>query len=130
MYKSKLNLRKMVAIAICLAGVTIFSGCDKDNANSSKDNGYPSLMIVNQYAASITSVSLVGYEFNTLSISTGQSQTFALDKGMPAGYKDINVSVTYRTSSYPGTTSSSTSKKFDFKNGETTTITLNGGWLD
>jgi len=30
MFKVKLNLRKVVAIAICLAGVTFFSGCDKE----------------------------------------------------------------------------------------------------
>jgi hypothetical protein len=30
MFKNKLNLRNVVTIAICLAGVTMFSGCDKD----------------------------------------------------------------------------------------------------
>jgi hypothetical protein len=31
MQKKNFNLRNVVAIAICLAGMTIFSGCDKDN---------------------------------------------------------------------------------------------------
>ena len=31
MYKNKFNLRNVVAIAICLAGMTMFSACDKDN---------------------------------------------------------------------------------------------------
>ena len=31
MLKANLNLRKMVAIAICLAGITMFSGCSKDD---------------------------------------------------------------------------------------------------
>ena len=31
MTKRRLNLRKVVAIAICLAGMTMFSGCDKGN---------------------------------------------------------------------------------------------------
>ena len=31
MYKNKLNLRNVVAIAICLAGMTMFSACDKDD---------------------------------------------------------------------------------------------------
>ena len=31
MTKRRLNLRNVVAIAICLAGITIFLGCDKEN---------------------------------------------------------------------------------------------------
>ena len=31
MFRNKFNLRKVVVIAICLAGVTMFSGCDKEN---------------------------------------------------------------------------------------------------
>ena len=36
MFRNKFNLRNMVAIAICLAVVTMISGCDKDN-----DISYP-----------------------------------------------------------------------------------------
>jgi len=44
MFKVKLNLRKVVAIVICLASVTMFSGCDKDEPNienngNGNDNG-------------------------------------------------------------------------------------------
>ena len=38
MFKVKLNLRKVIAIAICLAGVTMFWGCDKNDPNT-EDNG-------------------------------------------------------------------------------------------
>jgi len=38
MYKNKINLRKVVAIAICLAVTTMFSGCDKDNGNLDNSN--------------------------------------------------------------------------------------------
>jgi len=33
MFKNRFNLRKVVAIAICLAGVTMFSGCDKKDGS-------------------------------------------------------------------------------------------------
>jgi hypothetical protein len=33
MLKDRQNLRNVVAIAICLAGVTMFSGCDKNNGS-------------------------------------------------------------------------------------------------
>ena len=44
MMKKSFNLRKVVAIAICLAGFTMFSGCDKDdndngNGNEGTNNG-------------------------------------------------------------------------------------------
>jgi hypothetical protein len=37
MTKFKTNLRNVVAIAICLAGVTLFSGCDKNNGSDGVD---------------------------------------------------------------------------------------------
>jgi len=37
MTKSRFNLRNVVAIAICLAGVTMFSSCSNDDKN--KENG-------------------------------------------------------------------------------------------
>ena len=103
-----------------------FSSCNKDcdcanNNNNNNSGTYPSLKVVNQHSGRITSVLLVGYEFNTLSINTGQSQTFALDKGMPSGNNNINVSVTY----YYGTTRW-VNKNFTFINGAVTTITLKG----
>ena len=37
MLKVRLNLRKVVATAICLAGTTVFSGCDKDDKEPPQD---------------------------------------------------------------------------------------------
>ena len=38
MFRNKLNLRNVVAIAICLAGMTIFSGCEKNSDNDNNPN--------------------------------------------------------------------------------------------
>jgi hypothetical protein len=37
MRKFKTNLRNVVAIAICLVGFTVFSGCDKENPNNDNE---------------------------------------------------------------------------------------------
>ena len=101
----------------------VFFNCDNGD-NKNQATSYPSLKIVNQLSTNgrVTSVSLVGYTFNSLSIQKDESQTFALDKGMPAGNNNINVEVGY----YSGT-AFSTNNKFNFKNGETRTITIKGG---
>jgi hypothetical protein len=88
---------------------------------------YASLRVVNQYSGrTIKSVSLVGYTFSHLSIETGKSQLFALDKGMPSGYSNINVSVGY---SGGWSASWSISNDFDFVKGDVTTITLKSGTI-
>ena len=38
MTKVRLNLRNVVAGAICLAGITTFSGCNKENGNTRNTN--------------------------------------------------------------------------------------------
>ncbi|MCH7658495.1 MAG: hypothetical protein IIB05_09300 [Bacteroidetes bacterium] len=76
----------------------------------------------NNDSRSITSVSLVGYEFTNLSIAIGNSQTFTLDKGMPGGYSDINIIVSHKYSAWSG----SVSTKVNFVDGDTTTITFKG----
>ncbi len=84
---------------------------------------YPSLKVVNQYESRlIKSVSLVGYEFNNLLITAGNSQTFALDGGMPGGYSNININVSYGS----GSVTRQINSQFNFEDGETTTITLKG----
>jgi len=93
-----------------------FSSCKKE-----KDETYPSLTVVNQVGGKIISVELVGYNFYPLSIKIGQSQTFSLDKGMPAGYKNVFVRVTCDYSIWENIYGENT---FNFNNGATTTITL------
>lgn len=84
---------------------------------------YPLLKVVNQYEGrSIKSVSLVGYDFNNFDIAAGNSQCFSLDSRMPGGYQNINITVTYGS----GTSNWFISNVFDFSDGLTTIITLNG----
>ena len=85
---------------------------------------FPKLTVVNQHDKNgifISSVKLVGYEFNELHINNGASQTFNLDKGMPGGFSNINITITYTSPTRY------ISKEVNFINGETTTITLKGG---
>ena len=84
---------------------------------------HPVLEVVNQTndvssRTLITAVSLVGYDFNSLSLAKDDSQTFLLDNGMTGGYADININVLL----------SGVNKriKVNFKNGETTTVTMKG----
>jgi hypothetical protein len=104
-----------------LSIIIAFTACEKDKESS---KAYPSLKIANQNNDSriISSVSLVGYDFTNLSIAIGESQTFTLDKGMSGGYSDINIIVHYKYSA----TSESVSTKVNYKDGETTTVTLKG----
>jgi len=129
--KKELNLKhskskiKWWAIFAIFGIVLAFTACDKDNdcdCDSDSVEQYPSLKVVNQNSdnTSITSVSLVGYEFNNLLITIGNSQTFSLDKGMSGGYSNINIKVTY------GTPSGSINTNANFTKGAITTITLKG----
>lgn len=85
---------------------------------------FPYLKVVNAVndTSPIINVELVGYEFSNLNIIPGTSQTFVLDNGMPGGYDDINIVVTYQE---PGTRGYPTIK-VDFNDDETTTVTLKG----
>jgi len=65
----------------------------------------------------------VGYEFNNLNITSGNSQTFALDSGMQGGYENINIIVIYGD---PYSPSNSISTRVNFYKGKTRTITLEG----
>ena len=38
MLKVRLKLRNVIVVAICLAGITVFLGCDSDNAESKNEN--------------------------------------------------------------------------------------------
>src|SRR5690606_15918596 len=85
-----------------------------------------SLQIVNSVSDElyyISYVKLIGYDFSSLRVTSGKSQTFLLDKGMSGGTNNINVIVGYKTDYRPA------NKKeiaVNFKVGETTIISLNG----
>ena len=121
----KLNLPHLkflfqLAIVIGVFGFFLsVTSCNKD------DNEYPALKVANESNDQwpIKSVKLVGYEFTNLAIGTnGGSQTFILDKGMSDGYNDINVVVQYG----PAGSIWTSTKKVNFNEGRTTTITLKG----
>ena len=104
----------------------IFTNCSKDDDNIEDDvESYPTLKIVNTVTDNryITSVKMVNYEFNNLNITSGNSQSFTLDNGMPGGLENINITVSYRTSTTP---SNSKSKAVNFEKGKTTALTLKG----
>jgi len=110
-----------ILVLLFITSFTVFMACD-DSSN------YPSLKVVNNLTGEsvatsfpIVSVSLVGYEFKNLNIVSGNSQTFALDRGMPGGYNNVNVSVTCHRPPYVGITNSNS---FNFSDGVTTTVTL------
>ncbi|PKL22543.1 MAG: hypothetical protein CVV48_01780 [Spirochaetae bacterium HGW-Spirochaetae-4] len=114
-----MSIRKVsiVIFVILISSVYFFSSC------GTPEEHYPSLKVVNQYEGrAIESVSLVGYDFNNLDIAAGDSQRFFLNNGMQAGYQNINITVRYGS----GTASWFISNAFDFSDGSTTIITLNG----
>lgn len=124
--KKILNVPMLAFLAIALA----FTSCDEyiDPVNDGVTDPvveYPSLKIVNESEENsiITSVSLVGYEFGSLNIDVGSSQTFTLDQGMSGGYDDININVRFRAQNTSYGTESIT---VNFYNGETKKIKLKG----
>jgi len=128
-YRKELNLThsksKVQGWALfAIFGIVLaLNACNKDNdCDCDSVEQYPSLKVVNQNSdsESITSISLVGYEFKSLLIPTGSSQTFVLDKGMPGGYNNIYIKVTY------GTTFNFVSTNVNFNKGTITTITSKG----
>lgn len=71
---------------------------------------------------SITSWSMVGYEFKNLDIQPGDSNQFVLDNYMTDGYEDLNVTVVFSSSS----SSFSISDNVNFIMGGVTKITISG----
>lgn len=129
----KLNLTHLIFLFQLIIIIGVFGfllsviSCNKgDNDNDNhNDNAYPTLTVTNESNDQwpINSVKLVGYEFTNLAIGTnGGSQTFILDKGMSSGYNDVNVVVQYG----PVGSIWTSSKKVNFNNGRTTTVTLKG----
>ena len=97
---------------LILVAILCFVSC-------SPEDDFPSLRVVNESEKEVIYVSLVGYEFENLGIST--SQTFNLDSGMQGGYDNINIKV--RLS---GPQIVIRNIKVNFNDGETTTITVKG----
>jgi hypothetical protein len=68
MLKRKFNLRNVVAIAICLTGITIFSGCTKNDPN---DPNNPPATVMQSAKVSGTVLDISGNPLSGVSVSTG-----------------------------------------------------------
>lgn len=88
----------------------------------------PKLMVVNKNTNySIVSVRLVGYTFSNIDIAkNGGTKTFELNNGIAGGYNDVNVTVIYGLSQSATWNASNT---YNFADGKTTAVTLNGNKL-
>lgn len=86
---------------------------------------FPKLRVLNQTTDNkpIVSVRLVGYEFFNLNITQNNEQVFSLEEGMPGGYENINVIISYLR--YP-TVGASRNISVDFADGEITTVVFKG----
>ena len=74
----------------------------------------------NQRNITIIEDSLVGYEFEDISIDYGQARSFALNNGINGGYDDVNINVKFSCGARNWT--GSVSK--DFIQNQNTTVTL------
>ena len=124
-------MKKTIAIFILIFGSF---GCSEDQFLISQEVAAgivtfgpmdpTSLILENQLEDNfyITSWSMVGYEFKNLNIQPGDSDQFIMVNGMTEGYKDLNVTVVFSSS----TGSFSISDKVNFKPGGVTKITVSG----
>lgn len=110
-------------IILLFVSISLFS-CSKDDNDGLKKDPM-TLRVVNDLDDYyyITSVKLVGYEFESLKIHGGESQTLELKNGMPGGLDDVNVIVSYRSSPYSLWRANAS---IDFNEAGSTTITLKG----
>lgn len=112
----------MKKLLILLITTSLLFSCSDDGIEDELPPEYPTLKIVNEIGDTnrniITTVKLLNYTFDQLSIEKGGSQSFILDKGMPGGYDDINVSVKFGRGLE--------TIKLNFEDGKTTTIALKG----
>lgn len=123
----------MKKILVLVIGCLLFASCSNGwDMPKSEGSGnvvsYPKLKVINDGREDtmfgydyISSVVLLNYSFTPIEIKKGESQTFVLDKGMPGGYNDILVKISYGED---GHTFSSYKIKKNFANGSTTTIRL------
>ena len=84
----------MKYLSMLLLSVILLTSCN----TTADDSSHPELKITSELSCDktineIESVSLVGYNFESLLIGGGESKTFTLSDGMPAGLKDVNVNV-------------------------------------
>lgn len=88
-----------------------------------KDN-FPKLEIINKSQITILKVVLEGYEFSDLNLKQNQSIVLELKDGMPAGYKDVRVSIRYRPYRVSNSPIPPLLAKFNFADGVTTSLEI------
>ena len=84
----------MKNLGLLLFGLILLTSCN----TTADDSSHPQLKITSDLSCDktineINSVSLVGYTFESLLIGAGESKTFTLSDGMPAGLENVNVNV-------------------------------------
>ena len=95
-----------------------------NNDQNKNEKSCPYLKVENTLGSSsgvVMAVSLVNYDFSPLGIQGGQSQTFILNKGMPGGYDNILISVTFGS---PGRIQSYFRTYKNFQDGTTTIVRI------
>lgn len=114
--------RLLVLILGCL--LLAVSCKNTTDSVSSSEKPCPKLKIVNDTNQNngtyIWKIELVNYKFEPLYILQGESQTFSLDKGMPAGNKDIYICI------YIDSYNNGLQIKKNFTDGKTTTVRIYG----
>ena len=94
-----------------------------ETPEETKDN-FPKLQIINKGQITILKVVLEGYEFSDLNLKQNQSVILDLNKGMPGGYKDVQISIRYRPYKVTNSPIPPILTKLNFADGEITTLTI------
>lgn len=110
-----------ILITLLFISLLFISCTDTEEEIIEEEIPVTSLTISNQNdIITIIEVSLVGYEFEDISIDYGQARTFALNNGINGGYDDVNINVKFSCGARNWT--GSVSK--DFIQNQNTTVTL------
>ena len=96
-----------------------------DTTEETKDN-FPKLKIINKAQITITSVSLEGYSFSNLSLKQNKSVILELKDRMPAGYKNVRVSIRYRPYKVSNSPTRPIITNLNFADGAITSLEITG----
>ena len=119
-------MKKGLFLILVMSMLFTITSCQKEDSVEIVDTPsvkYPNLLIsnkTNEDNVYITSVQLVGYTFEPISIGKQESKNFQLNHGINGGYDNVKVVVHYKY----GTRSSWRDVKVNFKDGQTTKISL------
>ena len=87
-------------------------------------DNFPKLKIINKSQITILKVVLEGYDFSDLNLKQNQSIVLELKDGMPAGYKDVTISIRYRPYRVSNSPIPPILTKLDFADGATTSLEI------